>query len=311
MEKLQRELDEQLHANTQLMADCSQKQVEIKVKEDEINRLRTEAQRIDKLREATLLKLKQMENQKREVEGTRDELKATIHNMEREVDAMRRASEAERKKQEELMRERDVLNKLKTSAEGATQRQMDLVAINEAQKKTLEQEVQAFKIEAQKQAKAMWQLEKEREKYGMEASDATAKYMTALEEVKLREMAIIDQQKKIVEAEARLKQQQTLYEGVRGDRNLYSKNLIEAQDDIGDMKRKFKIMQARRRASGAALRSPPASLCISLLLSSSSSFSLPHAFPLPTLPPFHPGPTPNSTKSTSSRRRSRPRTWPL
>ena len=51
----------------------------------------------------------------------------------------------------------------------------------------------------------------------------------ALEEVKLREMAIIDLQKRITEGEGRLKQQQNLYEAVRADRNLYSKNLIEAQ----------------------------------------------------------------------------------
>jgi hypothetical protein len=51
----------------------------------------------------------------------------------------------------------------------------------------------------------------------------------ALEEVKLREMAIIDLQKRISEGEGRLKQQQNLYEAVRADRNLYSKNLIEAQ----------------------------------------------------------------------------------
>ena len=29
---------------------------------------------------------------------------------------------------------------------------------------------------------------------------------------------------------------------VRSDRNLYSKNLIESQDEIGEMKRKLKIM---------------------------------------------------------------------
>lgn len=55
-------------------------------------------------------------------------------------------------------------------------------------------------------------------------------------------MAIIDLQKKIVETEGRLKQQQNLYEAVRSDRNLYSKNLIESQDEIQEMKRKFKIM---------------------------------------------------------------------
>jgi chromosome segregation ATPase len=33
-----------------------------------------------------------------------------------------------------------------------------------------------------------------------------------------------------------------LYETVRADRNVYSKNLIESQDEISEMKRKVKIM---------------------------------------------------------------------
>ena len=55
-------------------------------------------------------------------------------------------------------------------------------------------------------------------------------------------MTMVDLQKKIAEGDARLKQQQSLYEAVRSDRNLYSKNLIESQDEIAEMKRKFKIM---------------------------------------------------------------------
>lgn len=66
--------------------------------------------------------------------------------------------------------------------------------------------------------------------------------MQALEDVKLREMGIIDLQKKIAEAEGKFKQQQNLYEAVRVDRNTYSKKLIESQDEIQEMKRKFKIM---------------------------------------------------------------------
>lgn len=50
-----------------------------------------------------------------------------------------------------------------------------------------------------------------------------------MEEVKIREMQIFDYKKKIAEAETKLKQQQNLYEAVRSDRNLYSKNLIESQ----------------------------------------------------------------------------------
>ena len=58
----------------------------------------------------------------------------------------------------------------------------------------------------------------------------------------MKELEIMELQKKIQEGEAKLKQQQNLYEAVRSDRNLYSKNLIEAKDEILEIKRKFKIM---------------------------------------------------------------------
>ena len=50
-----------------------------------------------------------------------------------------------------------------------------------------------------------------------------------MELVKTKEMKIFEYKKKIAEAETRLRQQQNLYEAVRSDRNLYSKNLIESQ----------------------------------------------------------------------------------
>jgi chromosome segregation ATPase len=123
-----------------------------------------------------------------------------------------------------------------------TRTQQDLVKMQESSKKTMEMEMASYKSENQKQRKMIFQLEKEREKYGAEASEAMSKYMQANEEVKLRDLSIVNLRKKIHEAETRLKQQQNLYEAVRSDRNLYSKNLIEAQDEIQEMRRKFKIM---------------------------------------------------------------------
>jgi predicted nucleic acid-binding Zn-ribbon protein len=49
-------------------------------------------------------------------------------------------------------------------------------------------------------------------------------------------------QKKNIEAEGKLKQQQNLYEAVRSDRNLYSKNLLEAQEEIAELRMKFRRM---------------------------------------------------------------------
>ncbi len=59
------------------------------------------------------------------------------------------------------------------------------------------------------------------------------------------------------EGEQKLKQQQNLYEAVRSDRNLYSKNLIEAQDEIDEMKRKFKIMNHQIEQLKEEIQVPP------------------------------------------------------
>ncbi|KAG2452283.1 hypothetical protein HYH02_003307 [Chlamydomonas schloesseri] len=243
MQKLHHDLEEQIHTNTQLLTENSAKQVELRAKEEEISGIKQEASRVNKLREQTVKKTKQLEEQRVEVEKERDALRAELASLERDLDSKQKEVDVEKKKLEELTRERDVLTKLRSQAENATQKQIDLVKINENAKRNLEQEIQGYKMEAQKQSKLIYQLEKEREKYDLEAAEANSKYQQAQLEVKLRVDAIMDLQKRIAEGEGKLKQQQNLYEAVRADRNLYSKNLIEAQDEIQEMKRKFKIMQ--------------------------------------------------------------------
>lgn len=50
-----------------------------------------------------------------------------------------------------------------------------------------------------------------------------------MSDVEVKEMEIFDWRKKVTEAECKLKQQENLLESVVSERNLYSKNLIEAQ----------------------------------------------------------------------------------
>ena len=78
--------------------------------------------------------------------------------------------------------------------------------------------------------------------YINEASDLTQKVVHHMEEFKKQELQCFEYRKQILEAETRLKQQQNLYEACRSDRNLYSKNLVEANDEMATMKRKLKIM---------------------------------------------------------------------
>jgi chromosome segregation ATPase len=242
LQKLTTELEEQMRSNAQLVTENGTKRAELEARETELSGIKQDALRAGKIRDATVAKLQGVEKEKRETERDRDDLKRTIAELERQIEAERKQAEMEVKKQHELKRERDILTKLKSQAESATVEQRDLVKVNENTRKTLEQEIQGYKMEAQKQAKMIFKLEQEREKYGGEASDATARYLGALEEVKIREIAIIDLQKRISDGENRLKQQQNLYEATRTDRNTYSKNLLESQDEILEMKRKFKIM---------------------------------------------------------------------
>lgn len=97
--------------------------------------------------------------------------------MEKQLELAHKANEAEQKRLDDLMRERDILTKLKTQAENASGRQLDLIKINEGTKRNLEQEIRGFRMEAQKQQRLLFQLEKEREKYGQEASESTSKYL--------------------------------------------------------------------------------------------------------------------------------------
>ena len=84
-------------------------------------------------------------------------------------------------------------------------------------------------------------MEKEREKFCQEAAKANSNLMQMVEEVKLKKNLIGELKKETIDLESKLKQQHNWYESVRSDRNLYSKNLIEAQDEVAELKRKFKI----------------------------------------------------------------------
>ena len=71
---------------------------------------------------------------------------------------------------------------------------------------------------------------------------ANQQYYTALEELKLQELQVQELNKKIIADQIKLKQKQSLYESVRADRNLYSKQLVDAQEEIGALKMKFRTM---------------------------------------------------------------------
>lgn len=240
--KLKQEYDLQVFENEKLLQSVNESKKVNQLKEVENNEIKNDISKIKKQKEVISRKLTATEEMKSEADKNKENLKREIQRLEQEKDQALKQADIDKKQIEDLIRERDLLNKNLIKAAGQNQKQLNLVRLHEQSKNNLEQEITQFRDEASKQRKIIYQLEKERDKYINEASELTQKVLQSMEDVKVREMQIFDSKKRIAESETRLKQQQNLYEACRADRNLYSKNLIEAQDEITEMKRKLKIM---------------------------------------------------------------------
>jgi len=146
--KLHAQLEEQASANQSLAAANSAKATEIKAKEEEIASMRAEINRVNRVKDHTQKRVRALEEEKAGVESARDDLRVAIAQSERELEALRKELSIERKTLSELDHERSMLAKLKAQAEKTTVAQADLIKVSEASKRTLQQEVQGYKVEA-------------------------------------------------------------------------------------------------------------------------------------------------------------------
>ncbi|KAI2668220.1 Cilia- and flagella-associated protein 58 [Labeo rohita] len=242
-EKTSKEMEQLQHRNAKLQQDNEQNAIsleqlsqqnqqrasDLKMKEEEVTQLKQEIAKLTKMREGVQRRLRQMEEQKVEVENQRETLKNQITGLERgknthththKMETSKKQMDMDKKAIDELVRERDILNKNMIKAANETDKQQTIGRSPETAKDHLPAG----------------------ESYINEASELTKKVLENIEDIKLKEMQIFEYKKRIAEAETKLKQQQNLYEDVRTERNLFSKNLIEAKDQNAEMKRKVKIV---------------------------------------------------------------------
>ena len=242
-QKLTEELESQMYTNETMENEHNARRRDIAAKEGEIQQHRKEGAQVQKQKNATLKKTDAVENDRQQYERERDELRARITSLTTlEIRSEWKTGEIQKKQIDDLKREKEILNRKLGSSEKTTQLIFDLTKVNQNTKKNLQNEINGYTATVKTQREQIESLVQDRERHEQEAESANHKYFTALEQLKLQEVQISELQRKIIEGGARLKQQQNLYEAVRSDRNLYSKNLIESQEEIAEMKRRFKIM---------------------------------------------------------------------
>eukprot|EP00933_Yihiella_yeosuensis_P062734 TRINITY_DN65716_c0_g1_i1.p1 TRINITY_DN65716_c0_g1~~TRINITY_DN65716_c0_g1_i1.p1 ORF type:complete len:892 (+),score=266.60 TRINITY_DN65716_c0_g1_i1:155-2677(+) len=240
--KLDEKLEQELAKNQKYVQENQQRELKLRAKREQLGQQHDGKEKVLKMHEALKKKDRTVDEERKDAEGKRNELKNEVKSTQDKADGLKRDGDIDRKKIEDLLRERDILNKNVVKADERTKKQIDLVKRQETQAMNMQKDIARWKQDAQEFRKRIFELEKQREKYGIELSQANAKYFACKEELKTRGATLTELKKQIANVQAKRNQQKNLYDAVCMDRNLHAKNLVESNDQIADMRRKFKIM---------------------------------------------------------------------
>jgi chromosome segregation ATPase len=240
--KLEDKLEQELSRNEKYIQENEHRHLQKRTKEEEIQQHNTEKEKTLKMYEALKARDEKVEEERRQAETARNQLRQDMKDTQEQTDGLKRDGDGDRKRIEDLLRERDILNKDVTKADDRTKKQIDLVKRQETQAMNLRKDILRWKHDAQDFNKRLVDLEQQREKYGIELSQANAKYFAAKEEMKLKGSALTELNKQIATVQAKRNQQKNLYDAVCMDRNKHAKDCMESKEQIAEMRRKFTIM---------------------------------------------------------------------
>eukprot|EP00929_Paragymnodinium_shiwhaense_P006828 TRINITY_DN110793_c0_g1_i1.p1 TRINITY_DN110793_c0_g1~~TRINITY_DN110793_c0_g1_i1.p1 ORF type:complete len:868 (+),score=396.96 TRINITY_DN110793_c0_g1_i1:155-2758(+) len=241
-ESLRKEGQVEQVAKGKLLSDQQDLLSSQKARGDEIQSLQKDKAKIVKQNDLLQKKKAQGESQKSSMLASTQALRADIAGLVKELESMKRQAETDSKQISDLLHERDILDKALVKSEERTKQQIELVRQHEGQANTLGKDLQRWKLELQLKLHRIHELDRQREKYATELQAAKARYEDACEELKNRDLHSAQLKKSIADVKAKLGQQKNLYETVRTDKNLYSKNLVESLEEISEMRKKFKTM---------------------------------------------------------------------
>ena len=175
-------------------------------------------------------------------DSKRKSLLASITTCRQEKESIKKLVDTNKNNRDALIREKIVLTSDSGSVTDRILKINLIYKVNNNGRKNYEIEISSFISQARTQREIIEKLEIDVTKYNTESKLLYNQYYSTLEEVKYNNIKIVEIQRKILESNSRLKQQQNLYEQVRSERNLYSKNLLEAKTNINTMKILFRSM---------------------------------------------------------------------
>jgi hypothetical protein len=159
-----------------------------------------------------------------------------------DIISVRKETESLEKQESQLKQQLEIVRKKHFGSERTAKVMIDLIQLNINGKVNLSLEKRALEEDNEHQKTQIRLLLTEKDRFEHDSEVANQQYYTSLEELKLQELQIQELNKKVIDDQRKLKHKQSLYESVRSDRNLFSKQLIDSQSEIHDLKRKFRAL---------------------------------------------------------------------
>jgi chromosome segregation ATPase len=232
-----------LKSKAAIEADRSAIVSEKEIKERALKISKDESHRWKNLFHTAEEKLRTLEDMRRDdLKNFNLKMEQTVNGLEEQLQKVESDLQQQRKEYEKLRADNNYLNRENVKTRKDKMKTDSHLLMADAQKNDLERKLKAYMRVAEELRVENRLLTKERNKYGLDKSEATTKYFQALEEVKIKKLENHDLHKKIAESQEKLKQQQALYEQVRSDRNSKSKALNDAFEELDELKKNLKIL---------------------------------------------------------------------
>ena len=238
--KLRDDAELQQSANATLQADVSAIAAKTATLGSDAARAIEEEDRLSALLELVNEKIGQAEQRRLDVEAARSAAIRTQQEVDEELNATRRAKEAKQALISAAKRERDVARKVLSKTGDKTKEVTEAIEAAAANRDTVLSDIAEHQQAMLRLRGQITELKGAKAEAKQQCEAAAQAYFTAVESLKLQELQHAALGRKLEEGKARLKQQQSLYDAAKMDRNTYSKRVTEAQQEINDLKRKYR-----------------------------------------------------------------------
>lgn len=215
---------------------------QLRERDDDLKRARNEAKKsADAALHADQEKAK-MHQMKIDAEKYRNWLKAEVQELMKRADQQKLAADKDKNSIKDLT---DQIRKLEgnlAQTRESNEAHVEEVRTQHEQQNQLADEFKALAEEKDRLVKELGKMRSRLDKAKTQADQWREKHSEAKEQLKIKESEQMEMHKQVEDEKARVKAQHDLYEQVRSERNRFAKLQVQSEDEIAEMRRRFKIL---------------------------------------------------------------------